>query len=129
MQENMFYPVSLSQYILAFMSPNIYLKQLKKARNNQSWQIEWGTENHTFQRQNPTQQLILSFTLGSYSFQPHIHVLQPTRIMNYSAILIDNIFINSIEHYTITGNIVHDLTDHSTYLIIFNQFTTLPCNV
>ena len=66
-------------------------------------------------------------TLGSYFFQPQI--LQPTRITDHSATLIDNIFFNSIEHFTISGNIVHDLTDHLPNFIIFNKFTTLPCNV
>lgn len=44
-------------------------------------------------------------TLSSYLFQPHI--LQPIRITNYSATLIDNIFLNSLEHSTIS-----DLLDH-----------------
>ena len=66
-------------------------------------------------------------TLGSYFFQPQI--LQLTRITDHSATLIDNIFLNSIEHFTISGNIVHDLTDHLPNFIIFNKFTTLPCNV
>ena len=49
-------------------------------------------------------------TLGSNFFPPHI--LQPTRITDHSATLIDNIFLNSIEHFSISGNIVHDLSDH-----------------
>jgi hypothetical protein len=49
-------------------------------------------------------------TLNSYFFEPHI--LKPTRIINYSATLIDNIFFNSIDHQTISGNNVYDLTDH-----------------
>ena len=43
---------------------------------------------------------------GSFFFQPHI--LQPTRITDHSSTLIDNIFFNSIEHFTISGNIVYD---------------------
>jgi hypothetical protein len=42
--------------------------------------------------------------LGTYFFQPHI--LQPTRITRHSETLIDNIFLNSIEHFTISGNLV-----------------------
>ena len=41
-------------------------------------------------------------TLGSNFFQPYI--MQPTRITNHSATLIDNILFNSIEHFTISGN-------------------------
>ena len=40
-------------------------------------------------------------TLGSFFFQPQI--LQPTRITSHAATLIDNIFLNSIEHYLISG--------------------------
>ena len=65
-------------------------------------------------------------TLGSHFFQPYI--LQPTRITDHSASLIDNIFFNSIEHLTISGNIVHDLTDHLPNFIIFSKFSTLPYN-
>ena len=66
-------------------------------------------------------------TLGSNFFQPYI--LQPTRITDHSATLIDKIFLNSIEHFTISGNIVHDLSDHLPNFLIFNKFSSLPCNV
>ena len=42
-------------------------------------------------------------TLGSYCFHPQI--LQPTRITDHLATLIDNIFFNSLEHIVISGNI------------------------
>ena len=64
-------------------------------------------------------------TLGSFSFQPHI--LQPTRITDHSQTLIAKIFFNSLEHLTLSGNIVSDLTDHlPNFLIIF---TPLPNSV
>ena len=65
-------------------------------------------------------------TLGSHFFQPYI--LQPTRITDHSAALIDNIFFNSIEYFTISANIVY-IIDHLPNFIIFNKFSTLPCNV
>ena len=65
--------------------------------------------------------------MGSYFFQPHI--LQPTRITNHSATLIDNIFFNSTTHHAISGNITYELTDHLPNFIIINKFTTLPKNV
>ena len=37
--------------------------------------------------------------LGTHFFQPHI--LQPTRITNHSATLIDNIFFNFLDHFAI----------------------------
>ena len=43
-------------------------------------------------------------------FQPHI--LQPTRITDHSATLIDNIFFNSLEHFAISGNIIYNIADH-----------------
>lgn len=55
--------------------------------------------------------------------------MQPTRITNHSATLIDNIFFNSLEHFTISGNIIYDLTDHLSNFLIFNKFASLPWNV
>ena len=56
-------------------------------------------------------------TLGLFYFQPQI--LQPTRITDHSATLIDNIFFNSLEHFVISGNLCYDLTDHlSNFLIV-----------
>lgn len=56
--------------------------------------------------------------------------MQPTRITNHSAFLIDTIFFNSIEHFTISaGNIACDLYDHLPNFLIFNKFSSLPCNV
>ena len=66
-------------------------------------------------------------TLGSSCFLPHI--LKPTRITDHSASLIDNIFFNSLEHYTISGNLVYALTDHLPNFIIFNKFSALRNNL
>ena len=65
--------------------------------------------------------------LGSSFFLPQI--LQPTRITYHSSTLIDNIFFNSLEHFTISGNITYDLTDHLANFLIFNKFDSLPCSV
>ena len=65
-------------------------------------------------------------SLGSF-FHPQI--LQPTRITDHSSTLIDNIFLNSIEHFVISGNVVYDLTDHLPNFIILNKFSSLPSNV
>ena len=66
-------------------------------------------------------------TLGSFSFHPQI--LKPTRITHHSATLIDNIFFNSLEHHTISGNILSGITDHLPNFIIINKFSALPKNV
>ena len=62
--------------------------------------------------------------LGSSFFQPQI--LQPTRITDHSATLIDNIFFNSLEHFTISGNLAYDITDHLPNFLIFNKFNHTP---
>ena len=66
-------------------------------------------------------------TLGSSFFFPQI--LQPTRITEHSATLIDNIFFNSLEYFNISGNIVYDLTDHLPNFLVFNDFASLPSNI
>jgi hypothetical protein len=66
-------------------------------------------------------------SLGSFFFQPQI--LQPTRITDHSATLTDNIFLNSIEHFVISGNVVYDLSDHLPNFVILEKFSFLPSNV
>ena len=48
-----------------------------------------------------------------------------------TATLIDNIFFNSIEHFTstISGNIVYDLTNHLANFIILSNLSSLPSNI
>ena len=58
-------------------------------------------------------------TLGSFFLEPHI--LKPTRITSHSSTLIDNIFFNSIEYQTISGNLLHDLTDHLPNFLIIER--------
>ena len=45
--------------------------------------------------------------LATSFFQPYI--LQPTRISEHTATLIDNIFFNLLEHLVISGNLIYDL--------------------
>ena len=65
--------------------------------------------------------------LGTHFFLPHI--LQPTRITHHSETLVDNIFFNSIEHFTISGNLIYDLTDHLPNSIIVKKISSLPAKV
>jgi len=65
--------------------------------------------------------------LVSSYFQPQI--LQPSRITDHSATLIDNIFFNSLEHFTISGNLIYDLTDHLPNFLVVSKFSFLPENV
>lgn len=65
-------------------------------------------------------------TLGTFYFQPQI--LQPTRITNHSATLIDNIFFNSLEHFVFSGNLCYDLTDHLPNFLIVSKLSSLPAS-
>jgi hypothetical protein len=65
-------------------------------------------------------------TLGSFLFQPQI--LRPTRITDHSATLIDNIFLNSLDHNSISGNLVYDLSDHLPNFLIIEKYSALSSN-
>ena len=55
----------------------------------------------------------------SYGFLPQI--LQPTRIQGNSATIVDNIFTNTCNSKTQSGNIVTDLSDHYTQFVSMNR--------
>ena len=68
-------------------------------------------------------------TLCSYFFTPF--VLQPTRVNDKSKTLIDDIFFNSFEFTTLSGNITHSISDHLIQFVILEDFITpkpLPKN-
>lgn len=75
---------------------------------------------------HPSTEMILN-TLGTFCFQPH--VLQPTRIIDQSATLIDNIFFNSLEHFFSSGNLCYDLSDHLSYFLIVSRQPFIPANI
>ena len=56
-------------------------------------------------------------TLSSYNLLPHI--ILPTRVTDVSCTIIDNIFFNSVEFSTVSGNLVSSISDH------FPQFMLL----
>ena len=66
-------------------------------------------------------------TLDTFYFQPQIP--QPTRIKDHSASLIDNIFFNSLEHSSVTGNLCYDLSDPPPNFLIVSKLSSLPQNV
>ena len=59
---------------------------------------------------------ILSLTF----FAPYI--LQPTRLAENSKTLIDNIFLNSIEFNTFSGNLTSHISDHLRQFLILKDF-------
>ena len=63
-------------------------------------------------------------TMSSYFFTPHI--LKPTRITHHSATLIDNIFFNSLNYHTISGNLITDISDHLPNFLIIDKLSSLP---
>lgn len=63
--------------------------------------------------------------LGSSFFLPQIQELQQELHTTQQQI----IFFNSLEHFTISGNIAYDLTEHLANFLIFNKFDSLPSSV
>ena len=57
-------------------------------------------------------------SLQSYFYTPFI--LQPTRLR--SKTLIDNIFFNSLDYHSFSGNILFELSDHLTQFLILEGF-------
>ena len=56
--------------------------------------------------------------LYSSSFTPYI--LQPTRLQ--SKLLIDNIFVNTLEYPSYSGNILIEISDHLIQFLILEGF-------
>ena len=57
-------------------------------------------------------------SLQSYFYTPFI--LQPTRLR--SKTLIDNIFFNSLDYHSLSGNILFELSDHLTQFLILEGY-------
>lgn len=55
--------------------------------------------------------------------------MQPTRITDHSATLIDNIFFNSLEHFTISANLCYELTDYLPDFLISSKYSSIPAKV
>ena len=72
-----------------------------------------------FESHSPTEEFFNTMT--SYFFQPHI--IQPTRITDHSATLIDNIYLNTIEYKTISGNLIYDISDHLPNFIVISKLS------
>ena len=61
-------------------------------------------------------------TMTSSGFLPHI--LQPTRITEYSSTVIDNIYGNNFEQISQSGNILIKFADHFTQFLSINKEVT-----
>ena len=68
----------------------------------------------------PTEDFINTISL--YFMIPQI--LQPTRVTDHSATLIDNIFIKSVNYHSISSNLLPDLSDHFPNFFILNKYTS-----
>ena len=62
-------------------------------------------------------------SMTSYFFTPYI--LQPTRLA--SKTLIDNIFFNSLEYHSFSGNLLYELSDHLTQFLLLECFVKERC--
>ena len=49
------------------------------------------------------------------------HILQPTRVTDHSATVIDNIFTNATDFDTTSGNILNQLADHFSQFLILKK--------
>ena len=72
-----------------------------------------------FESHPPTNEFINN--MGVYCFQPHI--IQPTRVTDHSATLVDHIYFNSCDHFTISGNLLSDISDHFPNFLIINKIS------
>ena len=59
-------------------------------------------------------------SIVQFGFLSLIH--QPTRITDRSATIIDNIFANSFEHESISGNLFLEISDHLPQFSIIKKF-------
>ena len=50
------------------------------------------------------------------------YILQPTRLAKYSKTVIDDIFLNSIEFNTFSGNLTSQISDHLPQFLILKDF-------
>ena len=121
---------------IIYRHPNGNLESLFEYLNSTMEKIDRGSKycailgdfNHDllkFENHYPTNDFIN--IISSFCFQAHI--LQPTRITDHSKTLIDSIFFNSLDHFTISGNIIYDITDHLPNFLIFDKFSSLHNNV
>ena len=51
------------------------------------------------------------------------HVLQPTRVTDYSATVIDNIFTNATDFETVSGNILNQIADPFSQFLILRKLS------
>ena len=58
-------------------------------------------------------------TMTSFGFLPHI--LQPTRISDFSSTIIDNIYSNNLEQDSYSGNILIKFADHFSQFLSVNK--------
>ena len=58
-------------------------------------------------------------TMVSHYLLPHI--LQPKRVTDHSATIIDNIFTNATDFEALSGNILNQLADHFSQFLILKR--------
>ena len=67
--------------------------------------------------------------ISSFNFLPHI--ILPTRVTETTSTIIDNIFINSAEYDTLSGNIISPISDHFPQFLVLKNSpvdNTFPSN-
>ena len=81
--------------------------------------LQYDTHNNTYHFLN---------SMISHSLLPY--VLQPTRVTDYSATIVDNIFSNLTDHDTSSGNITTLICDHFAQFLMIKKchFSYKSCN-
>ena len=51
------------------------------------------------------------------------HVLQPTRVPDYSATVTDNIFTDATDFETVSGNTLNQIADHFSQFLILRKLS------
>ena len=93
------------------------LSQLSRENKNIFIMGDFNINLLTFESHPESNDFILM--LNSFSLLPYI--LQPTRITERSATLIDNIFANTYSMNAISGNLVSKISDHLPQLLIVDN--------
>ena len=50
------------------------------------------------------------------------HILHPIRVTDHSAMIIDNIFFNTLEFDTLSGNLLTKISDHFPQFLVIKNF-------
>ena len=65
------------------------------------------------------------FINNMYTYFMNPQIIQPSRITDHTPTLIDNIFLNSVDYDTMSGNLSSGISDHLPNFLVINRIGTL----